>query len=65
LECITSRQHRYIIHSFSAKAKTFLFPLELQEDICRVTHIPPGEGKLPMWYQQKELLKLLNEERRM
>jgi hypothetical protein len=62
-----------IIRSFAAKARTFRFPLELQEDIHRVTRIPPAEGEhaiqhvetmFPMWYQQKELLKLLNEERR-
>ena len=62
-----------IIRSFAAKAKTFRFPLELQEDIHSVTRIPPSEGEgairhvetmFPMWYQQKELLKLLNDEPR-
>jgi hypothetical protein len=62
-----------IIRSFAAKARTFRFPLEVQEADNAVIRIPPMEGEaaiqhvetmFPLWYQQKELLKLLNDLRR-
>jgi hypothetical protein len=62
-----------IIRSFAAKARTFRFPLEVQEEENAVIRIPPMEGEaairhtetmFPLWYQQKELLKLLNDLRR-
>jgi hypothetical protein len=61
-----------VVRSFAAKARTFRFPLELQED-DNVIRIPTGEGEpalqhvetmFPLWFQQKELLKILNNERR-
>jgi hypothetical protein len=58
--------------SIPAKMHTFRFPLELQaqHEIKGRSALPVGEASLqhletmfPLWYQQKELLKLLNEER--
>jgi len=61
-----------IARSIPAKMRTFRFPLELQaEHEIEGRSLPVGEASLqhletmfPLWYQQKELLKLLNEERR-
>ena len=61
-----------IARSIPAKMRTFRFPLELQaEHEIEGRSLPIGEASLqhletmfPLWYQQKELLKLLNEERR-
>jgi hypothetical protein len=60
-----------VIRSFAAKARTFKFPLDIQTD-QEVARIPQqGEAAIqhvetmfPLWFQQKELLKTLNEERR-
>jgi hypothetical protein len=60
-----------VIHSFATKARTFKFPLDIQTD-NKVTRIPQqGEAAIqhvetmpPLWFQQKELLKTLNDERR-
>ena len=60
-----------VIRSFAAKARTFRFPLDVQtiDEIARI----PQQGEattqhvetmFPLWFQQKELLKLLIEERR-
>jgi hypothetical protein len=61
-----------IIRSFAAKARTFRFPLEIKQDEEIETIIPTeGEASIqhvetmfPLWFQQKELLKLLNDTRR-
>ena len=60
-----------IIRSFAAKARTFHFPLDVQTDqeIARIPQqgestIQHVETMFPLWFRQKELLKLLNEERR-
>jgi hypothetical protein len=61
-----------VTRSFAAKARTFRYPLDVQED-NNVIRIPTGEGEsalahvetmFPLWFQQKELLKILNNERR-
>ena len=60
-----------IARSIPAKMRTFRFPLESQaEHEIKGRSLPVGEASLqhletmfPLWYQQKELLKLLNEER--
>jgi hypothetical protein len=60
-----------IIRSFAAKARTFHFPLDIQleDEIARI----PQEGEaalqhietmFPLWWRQKELLRLINDERR-
>ena len=61
-----------IARSIPAKMRTFRFPLELQDEtVIEGRALPVGEASIqhletmfPLWYQQKELLKLLNEERR-
>jgi hypothetical protein len=61
-----------VIRSFAAKARTFKFPLDIQID-QEVARIPQeGEPALshietmfPLWFQQKELLRAINEERRL
>ena len=61
-----------IIRSFAAKARTFHFPLDVQMD-DEVARIPQqGEARtiqhvetiFPLWFCQKELVKLLIDERR-
>jgi hypothetical protein len=60
-----------VIRSFAAKARTFRFPLDIQgtHEEARI----PQEGEqalqhletmFPLWFQQKELLRVINEERR-
>jgi hypothetical protein len=62
-----------IIMSFAAKARTFRFPLEIQDEDTNAVRIPAGEGEaaiqhvetvFPLWFQQKSILKLLQETRR-
>jgi hypothetical protein len=60
-----------IIRSFAAKARTFHFPLDVQtnNEIARIPQqgeatIQHVETMFPLWFRQKELLKLLIEERR-
>jgi hypothetical protein len=61
-----------IARSIPAKMRTFRFPIELQDEtVIEGRAIPAGEASIqhlettfPLWYQQKKLLKLLNEERR-
>jgi hypothetical protein len=62
-----------IIRSFTAKARTFRFPLDIQEDAIDAARIPAGEGEaaiqhvktmFPLWCQQKGLLELLQATRR-
>jgi hypothetical protein len=60
-----------VIRSFAAKARTFRFPLDIQtdEEVARIPQqgeaaLQHVETMLPLWVQQKELLKLLNDERR-
>jgi hypothetical protein len=60
-----------VIRSFAAKARTFRFPLDIQtdEEVARIPQqgeaaLQHVETMLPLWVRQKELLKLLNEERR-
>ena len=59
-----------IIRSFVAKARTFNFPLDVQESPMTIVG-NPGERSLQhvetmfhLWFRKKELLTLLNEERR-
>jgi hypothetical protein len=60
-----------IVRSFAAKARTFHFPLDLQTD-NEIARIPQqGEATMQhvetmflMWFRQKELLKVLIDERR-
>jgi hypothetical protein len=59
-----------IIRSFAAKARTFHFPLDVQEEPVRLIG-NPGERALqhvetmfPLWFRQKALLDILTEERR-
>jgi hypothetical protein len=58
-----------VIRSFAAKARTFRFPLDIQgsHEEARI----PQEGEpaiqhletmFPLWYQQKELLRVTHEE---
>jgi hypothetical protein len=60
-----------VIRSFAAKARTFHFPLDIQmeNEIARI----PQEGEsalqhietmFPLWWRQKELLRLINDESR-
>jgi hypothetical protein len=61
-----------VIRSFAAKARTFKFPLDIQID-QETARIPQeGEAALghietmfPLWFQQKELLRAINDERRL
>ena len=61
-----------VIRSFAAKARTFRFPLDIGQEDGIETVIPEeGEDTLdhletmfPLWYRQKEMLKILNLERR-
>jgi hypothetical protein len=62
-----------IIRSFAAKARTFRFPSDIQDKETGAVRIPAGKGEaaiqhvetvFPMWFQQKGLLKLLQETRR-
>ena len=60
-----------IIRSFAAKARTFHFPLDVKEQLPRIIG-NPGERALqhvetmfPLWFQQKELLQVLVQERRL
>ena len=57
-----------VIRSFAAKAQQFHFPLDLAEPVHRVIG-NPGEQTLqhietifPLWFKQKELLKMLTED---
>ena len=59
-----------VVRSFAAKARHFHFPLNVAEPVERIVgslgehtlqHI---ETMFPLWFKQKELLKLLTEERR-
>jgi hypothetical protein len=60
-----------VIRSFAAKARTFHFPLDVQNS-NEIAHVPQQgeatsqhvETMFPLWFRQKELLKSLNEERR-
>ena len=59
-----------IIRSFAAKARTFNFPLDVQEETVRIIG-NPGERTIqhvetmfPLWFKQKELLRILIDERR-
>jgi hypothetical protein len=60
-----------VIRSFAAKARTFHFPLDVQNS-NEIAHVPQQgeatsqhvETMFPLWFRQKELLQLLNEERR-
>jgi hypothetical protein len=60
-----------IIRSFAAKSRTFRFPLDIQTDL-EVARIPQeGEAAIshikttfPLWFRQKELLRVLNDKRR-
>jgi hypothetical protein len=63
----------YIIRSIAAKARIFRFPLDIQDEETGAIRIPSGEGEaaiqhvetvVPLWFQQKGLLKLLQETRR-
>jgi hypothetical protein len=61
----------YSICSFTAKARTFHFPLDLQngDEIARILEqgeatIQHVETMFPLWFRQKEILKVLNKERR-
>ena len=56
--------------SFAAKARQFHFPLDVAEQVPRIIG-SPGEASLqhiettfPLWFQQKELLKMITEDRR-
>jgi hypothetical protein len=60
-----------VIRSFAAKARTFHFPLDIQieDEVARI----PQEGEaalqhietmFPLWWRQKELLRIVNDERR-
>jgi hypothetical protein len=56
-----------IIRSFAAKARTLHFPLDVQNNDeheqgeATIQHV---ETMFPLWFRQKELLKVLNEDRR-
>ena len=59
-----------VVRSFAAKARHFHFPLDVAEPVPRIIG-NPGEATLqhiettfPLWFQQKELLKYLTEDRR-
>ena len=59
-----------VVRSFAAKARTFHFPLDVAEPVERVVG-SPGEATLqhiettfPLWFKQKELLKMLTADRR-
>ena len=59
-----------VVRSFAAKARQFHFPLDVAEPVERIIR-SPGEQTLqhletmfPLWFKQKELLKLLTEDRR-
>ena len=59
-----------IVRSFAAKARTFNFPLDIQEETVRIIG-NPGERTIqhvetmfPLWFKQKELLRILIDERR-
>ncbi len=59
-----------VVRSFAAKARTFQFPLDVAEQVPRIIG-NPGEHALqhvetifPLWFKQKELLRLLTTERR-
>jgi len=61
-----------IARSFAAKARTFRFPLELQEGEQEEVNINQRgeksvrhiETMFPLWYKQKEVLRILVQERR-
>jgi hypothetical protein len=59
------------IRSFAAKARTVHFPLDVQTDdeVARLPQLGEAttqhiETMFPLWFRQKELLKLLNDEQR-
>ena len=59
-----------VVRSFAAKARHFHFPLDIAEPVLRIAG-SPGEQTLqhietafPLWFKQKELLKVLTEDRR-
>jgi Integrase zinc binding domain len=61
-----------IIWSFSAKARMFHFPLDVKEQLQRIIRNPGEQQALqhvetmfPLWFQQKELLRVLVQERRL
>ena len=60
-----------MIRSFAAKARTFPTPLDIKKDgeIARI--LQQGQDTLehiemmfPLWFQQKEMFKVLQDERR-
>jgi hypothetical protein len=59
-----------VVRSFAAKARTFNFPLDVQEEPERIMGNPGKralqhvEAMFPLWFKQKELLRLLILERR-
>jgi hypothetical protein len=59
-----------VVRSFAAKARSFNFPLDVQEKVPRVignhgeVALQHVETVFPLWYRQKEILKLLVSERR-
>jgi hypothetical protein len=59
-----------IVRSFAAKARTFNFPLDVQEEPVRLIGNPGEravqhvETMFPLWFCQKALLDILTEERR-
>jgi hypothetical protein len=58
-----------IVRSFAAKARTFNFPLDVQEEPIRLIGNPGEravqhvETMFPLWFRQKALLDILTEER--
>ena len=59
-----------VVRLFAAKARTFRFPLDISEPVPRIIS-NPGKASLqhiemmfPLWFQQKELLRLLTEDQR-
>jgi hypothetical protein len=60
-----------IIRSFAAKARTFHFPLDVKEQLPRIIGNPREralqhvETMFPLWFQQKELLQILVQERQL
>jgi hypothetical protein len=59
-----------IVRSFAAKAHTFNFPLDVQEEPVRLIGNPceravqQVETMFPLWFRQKALLDILTEEQR-
>lgn len=61
-----------ISRSYAARARTFRFPIEVKTNQDGVLWIPTtgewvlqhGKSSFPFWYRQKELLQILNKDRR-